>query len=410
MASMIDQLRPASYRGLRFAIPDDDIGFGRRVITHEYPGRDDPFHEDMGAAARVMNVTALIGGAVFLQDAAAFEAALEEKGPGTLVHPHYGEITVIVKTVRRMHSDSSIGLVQFSIAFERYGKPKYPSATSDTAAGLGVASGDMFDAIRSDFTAFFSGAGVTDFVAADGLERVNGMVDSLRNVLAQRNAGGVFPDMGIITSLDGGLVDNVIGLFRDIASVTRGKPQAMIGPSAAPPVSSPKAVMKGLIASADLSKDTAAVNNSRNRLIIADNSAAITNLFQGAAAASLAEVARSADYESKQEAEELRSRATDALLATRHRYGEQGWDDSWRGMAGVISALTRDVNDRIGRLPQTVRIKPAGMRTSIDLAHRLYGDNLSAIFDRADDITQRNSVRHPGFVPAEELEVLINDK
>ncbi len=44
-----DQLLPATFRGVPFEVDaHDTVAAGRRAHVHEYPGRDDPWTEDLG--------------------------------------------------------------------------------------------------------------------------------------------------------------------------------------------------------------------------------------------------------------------------------------------------------------------------------------------------------------------------
>ncbi|TNY06237.1 DNA circularization protein, partial [Escherichia coli] len=48
----IDDLRPASFRGVGFFVASDQGEYGRRGPVHEYPNRDNPYFEDLGEKAR----------------------------------------------------------------------------------------------------------------------------------------------------------------------------------------------------------------------------------------------------------------------------------------------------------------------------------------------------------------------
>lgn len=85
-------LWPASFKGVPFWTERDRDRFGKRLVVHEFPGRDDPFIEDLAAKAREFEVTAY-----FVDDAAdaeadAFTAAMLQTGPGILVLPAQGPI------------------------------------------------------------------------------------------------------------------------------------------------------------------------------------------------------------------------------------------------------------------------------------------------------------------------------
>ena len=88
-----DSLRPASFRGVPFAVKTAEGNFGRRNAIHEYPFRDEIWVEDMGRAARRIHVTGFLvengvatPGAVIDQRNRMISAA-ETGGETTLVLP-----------------------------------------------------------------------------------------------------------------------------------------------------------------------------------------------------------------------------------------------------------------------------------------------------------------------------------
>lgn len=106
-----DNLHPASFRGVPFAVESGDGIFGRRQAVHEYPYRDSVWVEDMGRATRRIHLTGFIvqssrvysAGDVMSQRDALIAAA-ESAGSGTLVHPTLGELTVsVVEGGLRIH-------------------------------------------------------------------------------------------------------------------------------------------------------------------------------------------------------------------------------------------------------------------------------------------------------------------
>ena len=63
-------LSPASFRGAQFAVTNSETSGGRRIVVHQYPGRNTPWAEDMGRGVRrfrltgfILNGDMLLGGA-----------------------------------------------------------------------------------------------------------------------------------------------------------------------------------------------------------------------------------------------------------------------------------------------------------------------------------------------------------
>ena len=54
-------LRPASFRGVAFDVAESaGRSGGRAIVTHEFPLRDLPFNEDLGAATHTYEIDAVL--------------------------------------------------------------------------------------------------------------------------------------------------------------------------------------------------------------------------------------------------------------------------------------------------------------------------------------------------------------
>ena len=91
-----DRLQDASFRGVPFKVEEESAGTGRRVETHEYPNRDKPYTEDLGKVTFRPSITAYVVGDDCFDQRDRLIDALNKPGPGTLVHPTYGELKVCV--------------------------------------------------------------------------------------------------------------------------------------------------------------------------------------------------------------------------------------------------------------------------------------------------------------------------
>lgn len=406
MADYISQLRPASFRGLSFMMPSDDKASGRRIVTHEYPGRDEPSHEDLGASPNEFNIEAVIAGKSFLADADAFAAALAQKGAGSLVHPYYGSLNVIVTSpVRRGHSYDAVGEVRFQFTVQKYGEMIYPAAIANTVSGLSLASESLFKSIEAEFSEHFKIDGLQDFLLDDALGRLSTLSSTITSLMSKSGliaaARQFLPPSWDIA---GNLAGQAIGMFKSFAGSTKPKQKAVIGSST---VSSSTVSARSVL---DVMTSATQINSGSvsGRAIRIDNAQALDLLFRAGALAAAAEAAKYATYDSREDALAVRNRVANNIESLVEALGNAGYDQSWRDSRNVLSAITRDISDRIGRLPKTVKIQSAAPRPSLALANRLYGDDPTNLFEKASDIASRNKVRHPGMIPVQPLEVLIN--
>lgn len=147
-------LQPASFRGVRFIVEGNGGEVGRRGQVHEYWGRDEPYAEDGGRRARRIEFKAFVLGEDCAAQRDALLAALEEKGPGMLVHPNMAPRLMQPDPARptRFREDwDKNGRIEFDLAFVEPGRLQYPLAGADTQAESGSAADGIDTAANGDF-------------------------------------------------------------------------------------------------------------------------------------------------------------------------------------------------------------------------------------------------------------------
>ena len=162
-----DRLQDASFRGVPFKVEEESAGTGRRVETHEYPNRDKPYTEDLGKVTFRPSITAYVVGDDCFDQRDRLIDALNKPGPGTLVHPTYGELKVCVDGEVRVSTSKSEGrIVRFDLKFVEAGELSYPTSGAATAQTLMSSCSALDDCISDSFSGF-SIDGVADFVQND---------------------------------------------------------------------------------------------------------------------------------------------------------------------------------------------------------------------------------------------------
>ncbi|WP_342992388.1 DNA circularization protein [Escherichia coli] len=162
-----EKLLEASFRGVPFKVEEESAGTGRRVETHEYPNRDKPYTEDLGKVTFRPSITAYVVGDDCFDQRDRLIDALNKPGPGTLVHPTYGELKVCVDGEVRVSTSKSEGrIVRFDLKFVEAGELSYPTSGAATAQTLMSSCSALDDCISDSFSGF-SIDGVADFVQND---------------------------------------------------------------------------------------------------------------------------------------------------------------------------------------------------------------------------------------------------
>jgi prophage DNA circulation protein len=114
-------LWPASFKGVPFYVQSDKESGKRRIVSHEFPMRDDPFHEDLGEGIRSYDVTAYIASDFADTQGQALLATCAQRGAGLLVLPINGPVQVKCETFERSHEKDRLGYIAFSLKFLREG-------------------------------------------------------------------------------------------------------------------------------------------------------------------------------------------------------------------------------------------------------------------------------------------------
>lgn len=138
------QLLPASYRGVPFLVEQAQGEGGRRLDTHEFPWRDDPFTEDLGEAALRFQVRAYVVGDFYMQQRDALLGALAGVGgPGWLMLPWRAPLQARAGRVRWTEHKDQGGFCALDVEFVRdTGALPSPTIANSTASALlnGLAS------------------------------------------------------------------------------------------------------------------------------------------------------------------------------------------------------------------------------------------------------------------------------
>lgn len=160
--SYFSQLQPASFNGVPFFTRSNSTTVGRRNVEHIYPFRDDPWMEDIGRKARRYHIVGFIVGDDVISQRDAMQNALEYPGPGLLIHPTYGRLTVSPIDQCTFEEDVSHGrVIEMNLVFEESGIKIFPSSTVSTGTSVTSAAIDAQTATSDDFV-----SSVTDAISA----------------------------------------------------------------------------------------------------------------------------------------------------------------------------------------------------------------------------------------------------
>ncbi len=393
-----DQYQQGSFRGAAFRTEFHELSGGRRVVSHEFPGRDEPVTEDLGRSQRSFSIDCWVAGPEYRADRDALKDALEAFGPGLLVHPFYGSMNVNVVIFRSTEDTEEGGMCRFTIEFVESGVAVAAIPQTDWAAVLGSEVDGVLADAPGDFADDFDIGDVADFVSDAASMLVTGAANLTQFIAAAQ--GGIGP---ALRAFDAGLrflPANLQSLLREPLRLG----QAVVGL-----VSTVQALgnngrvrvesFMGMTAFGESLKPVVGTTPSRQRQ--ANNQAAFVHLYTAAASAELVRAASRISFASYEDAALMRDRVSTRLDQLAMHAADAGKDDRAVVFDRLRRAAVRDITQRGGTLARVHDLAIGATQPALRIANRLYGTGPGSggIETRAADIAARNGVRHPGFVP-----------
>lgn len=174
-----------SFRGVSFYIEDQQgQDGGRRIVTHEYPLRDDGLTEDLGLRLRNYHVSCLVIGDDYTSQADKLIDALEAKEPGTLKHPFFGTKEVRVSEYKANYSTAHLRVVRFEITFVPAVGEISPLASQDTLFSALSEYTNVLNTLSDEFAAVLSQAldFMNDIMDSPYLALLNETLSFIENV------------------------------------------------------------------------------------------------------------------------------------------------------------------------------------------------------------------------------------
>ena len=357
--------------------------------------------EDLGRATREITLTAFVIGPDYLAQHDKLLGAIEEAGPGTLVHPWYGSLTVCVKDQPRVSlSHEEGGMARFQLSFVEAGELSFPSATDAPGSKTNMAADGLQQAAIADFSLDFDVLGYPEFVYADAMQFVTGSLGGLGDALGMAQGILVNPVdslLGLLPNLlpnpadlatsffglfdgVGGLLSTVSGRFTDADQQNTDRVASVIRAVSSFPI-------PGLPANV--------MTPSRARMVT--NRTAVQALVRRTLLVQAARMVAAMSLPVYDDAQALRSSLTGALDTE----SLTAADAPYTALNQLRVAVHQDVAARVAGAARLSEYRPQEVLPAAVIAYELY-ENV----DREGEIALRNRIHHPGFVPVEPLKVL----
>jgi prophage DNA circulation protein len=387
-----DGVRSASFRGVPFKFKSHDTdGLARRTATHEYPGRDTAFNEDLGKQNAVFEIEAYVVGDDYHAQRDRLVQACGTMGPGTLVHPVFGTRRVSCIGCRVNESSAEGRMARFQLSFSESGNNQFPNQTVNHEVKLQEAVEASQVAAAADFERSFSIDGAPSFVSEDAVAGITEAVETVSTVPGQL-ANPEFAEMAEA------LKANASKLVSDPAALADGIGSLVHAASAnLPSVTALDGVLDfdlGPITSpfATTTRQTQALNRSSFGNFV--RRSGIIGLASNAGSLSLSNVAEAVDLRSK-----LGDLIDDQIdLASGTDLGEFA-----APFRELKTAAVNVLNERAPQISSVINAAVTETQPALVLAHRLYGDA-----SRAPEVAARNGLQNAGSVAGDSIMEAIN--
>ncbi|OMQ41076.1 DNA circularization protein [Pseudomonas putida] len=418
-----DNYRAASFRGVSFYVESAESSHGRRQAVHEHAQRDVPYTEDLGRKAREFSVSGYVIGEEYQTQRDELIKACEQTGPGVLVHPYRGELTVVCRGLGLNESTSAGGMCMVTLTFIEAGEASYPSAKLDSINAISAKGNAVTEAAEGSFISNFLTKGFPAFVAeaaASNLAELGEFLSSpgfnLTGDLQAASdfylqARGIAADAYSLVQQPAQMVSRIVSVIGSIRSAFGGNAFGVLTSlfdrspssySSSTATASRKQQASNFLALNSLVRQVA-IAEAAKAAVVTQTPVISTSFsssgYTGAVGGSALVSTTPTVYDSYQEAIVVREALVDRLDAESETTAS---DSVYMVISDLRTSVVQAVPSQEQDLPRLVQYVPSATLPSLLVAYQLYGDA-----GRADEIAKRNSPRHPGFlIGGKQLEVL----
>lgn len=439
----IDDLRPASFRGVGFYVANDKGEYGRRNITHEYPMRDDPYIEDMGQKATKYSVTGYLFGDDWVAQKDAIVAACTARGSALLQLPTESPVLVACNTLAVSRSKDECGF--YSLQFEFVSAKNFSVPTA--VGAIEIVIGGIYNAAVAPMTTIFD----RTYTGGNTLPWVMDAQTARLTQLSSDVISAVETSTSVNDALSADVVQAAIGVYQNAAEYTKpgsselaSQPIAaatiarvattsgydVVGPTSGVTVVSASAAIVPVIAymvngfgnSTDVDSAIAVLTVlaawSVNETTLADVEAAVATSPSGTPTSSavapsdaanaangtilcgvvrsfalmkLAQAISAKDFRTRQEAIQARANIVELFNSQIEEFDE---DTIVNILLSARDNAVTAVTQKMATLVPVLNISAPSSRPSLYWAARLYQD-----LSRAEELADRNDVASPAFMP-----------
>lgn len=412
-ATWRDSLLPASFRGIPFVIDQASTPAGQRGQLHEFVQRDEPFYEQLGKQAQVHKLTAYIIGPDCFDRRDKLLEALEKPGPGELVHPWLGRMSVKVGPCEVSHDRREGGMARFELELYPDLPRKFPTARANTRQQAVKASKGLLDSALGRYSAAMAKVDAARISLMGLRNSVSGVFAAVQQQFApllsivndvtgfaQTIMGAPNGLLSMFTSYFGGLGSGLFSLFSSSGGSSRSSYRGALS-TATQHVESITAIdTVPQVSGADTGAAAQATADLVQDMLLVQVGALVADLPVAPKVEPVV-TAPSLEQQVSKPIERPEVPVADDVLQLRDELIEAIWQASLKADHDHYQALTdlrHSLNAHLTAVAESgvrlVDFTPEHSLPALVLAYRRFGDAT-----REGEVVQRNRIRHPGFVP-----------
>jgi prophage DNA circulation protein len=384
----------AKLGGVPFFVQRSLVKGGRRNVKHIYPRRDSIDHEDMGSDDKTFKLDGYVLGDDYFQQRNDLEEVLDRGGDLILTHPYRGTVTVVVDKWRCVEVTDEGRLARFTMSFSRQGDEEMTRVSPNTKNKVLSLKHSYLANILQWFESVYDLASRPASAIADARETIDKGLQVID--AAKRTAGSVAEFKRQIQNARGDVIalslnvqylgQTFTGLIDFGTEDGNGIDFGVTEDDALDQTREQRQIAA--------STETPLVNTSED---IAQDEAypayQVQKLMRLTALASSIGLIVEIPFETVVDAEDIQEELfaqIDAELSDPNIT-----DEMYIDLRDAKEAVFNNLQEQVISLPLVVEYTPTQQTNSLALSQSLYGD-----VEEESDIIRRNSLVHPGFVPA----------
>jgi hypothetical protein len=171
------RLQRGSFRGIQFLWDTSSTTAGRKTIVHEFPNSDRRVVEDLGFLNNNFQIDIVLHNRRSLLDIInsqdyytwrdSFKRALDQEGPGILIHPLYGSRMVSALNYTITESQRDLGICRISVIFSEGVNNIYPQQSGNNAGIINNLAVNGISGIGTNIQDYITNANISSVVYND---------------------------------------------------------------------------------------------------------------------------------------------------------------------------------------------------------------------------------------------------